>query len=237
MRRLIGKSGSGHFEMIISFVFFVGFVFFLFVVLKPQDSSTLSVSVIRGFHDSFEEEVHTNLSMVYLRANYTGAGSCFEIVLPEEIFEYNVGDGESYVVDLEGVDVDSGLSGGSLDVGSRERDFRVSVSPEFEDEGLSGCDSLTSYRMGGVVEKRVVSYNALVEMKDRYYDDYDSLKSDLRIPGIFDFAIDSENLGEVLMEPPKGVLGSTNVVARDYLMEVLYSNGTVVGERFNLKIW
>jgi len=236
-----GKSGSGHFEMIVSFVFFVGFVFFLFVVLEPHDVSTLSASVIRGFYDSFEEEVYTNLSRVFLKANYVGVGDCFDVVLPEGIFGYDVADGNSHVEGLEGVGVDSGFrgnnGGGDLSVGSRDSYFRVSISPEFEDEGLAGCEALSDYELGGVVERRVVSYSALVEMKDRYYEDYDLLKEEMRIPAIFDFAVSCDDLPEVLMEPSHGIPGSGEVIARDYLMEVLYSDGAVSNGVFVLKVW
>jgi hypothetical protein len=240
MRRLIGKGGSMHFEMIVSFVFFVGFVLFLFLILKPHDVSTLSGSVIKGFYDSFEEEVSTNLSSVFLRANYTGAG-CFVISLPGRIFSYAIFDGDSHVADLVGASVESGLDGtvdgGDLGIDSTDNYFRVFISPEFDDEGLAGCELLLDYDLGGIVERRVVSYSALVEMRERYYNDYDSLREELRIPVIFDFAIVNENLPEVLMEPSHGVLGSSEVVVRDYLMEVLYPSGMVINERFSLKVW
>ena len=231
------KRGSGHFEMIVSFVFFVGFVFFLFMVLKPHDTSTLSSSVVGALYGSFEEEVYTNLSEVFLRTDYVGGGSCFYVELPGGIFKYAMVDGGSYVRDLDGVDVNSGLESGDLNVDSTDDFFRVAVSPDFEDEGVIGCDVLPEYELGGIVERRVVSYGALVEMKDRYYNDYDSLKVDLRIPAIFDFAIVSEGFPDVVMEPSRGVSSSSEVVARDYLMEVLYSNGTIVREVFVLSVW
>ena len=58
----INKRGAAHFEMIISFVFFIGFVFFLFIALKPYDTTTLSGAVVSGLYFSFEEATHTNLS-------------------------------------------------------------------------------------------------------------------------------------------------------------------------------
>ena len=77
MRGLICKKGASHFEMMISFVFFIGFVFFLFVFLKPHDTSMLSGAVITGLYDSFGDMAYTNLSNIFLRANYTGTDDCF----------------------------------------------------------------------------------------------------------------------------------------------------------------
>ena len=65
--------------MIISFVFFLGFVFFIFMVLKPYDASILSGAMVAGLYDSFEEKTHTNLSNLFLKANYTGTNDCFYV--------------------------------------------------------------------------------------------------------------------------------------------------------------
>jgi hypothetical protein len=238
----VGKKGAGHFEMIISFVFFVGFVFFLFVVLRPVDGGVrISGAVISGLYDSFEEEVYTNLSEVFLKADYTGAESCFYVELPGRVFAYALGTGDSYVTSLSGVGVDSGLEYGvvdsdlSLDVG--ERFFRVSISPEFDDDSLGGCEVLDEYKMGSIDERRVVSYGSLVEMASEYYVDYEGLRRDLRVPENFDFAIVPESLDSVVMEPRSGIPDSGEIGARDYVVEVLYANGTVINERFTLKVW
>lgn len=240
-REVFRKSGSAHFEMIISFVFFVGFVFFLFVVLRAEGVSNISGAVVFGLYDSFEEEVHVNLSDVFLKTNYSGGVGCFYIELPGKIFTYGFETGNSYVTNLGGVDVDSGLEGsgvsGDLNLEDDGNYFRVAVSPEFSDEGLGGCDLLEEYELGSINERRVVSYSALGSMAEEYYTDYESLKSDLRVPVIFDFAIVPETLTTVSMEPQSGIPSSDNVVVRDYVVEVLYTNGTLINERFSFKIW
>jgi hypothetical protein len=237
---MINKRGAGHFEMIISFVFFVGFVFFLFVVLRPTSGTRISGAVVAGLYDSFEEEVYTNLSDVFLKADYSGGG-CFYVELPTRIFSYDLGTGDSYVVNLNGVDVDSGLieSGfdGDLNIDSGDVFFRVAVSPEFSDEGVSGCTILDDYTLGSIYERKVISYSALATMASSYYIDYEGLKGDLRVPDVFDFAIVPETLDAVKMEPQSGVPDSGDVLVKDYIVEVLYTNGTVINERFSLKVW
>jgi hypothetical protein len=237
-----GKKGAAHFEMIFSIVFFVGFVFFLFLVLKPQDTSTLSGSVIAALYDSFEDKAYTNLSSVFLRADYeAGETSCFKIELPGRIFAYAINDEDSYVTDLDGVkansDLKSSASGGDLKVQKTGNFFRVSISPEFNDSNMGDCDFLDSYQLGSIVERRVISYSALQEMSERYRTDYEGLKADLRLPGIFDFAIAVENMSSVNMEPQFGVPEGINVIAQDYVVEVLKKDGKLTNERFILKIW
>ena len=59
------------FFMIISFLFFVTFVFFLFVILKPYDTQTLTGAVVTGMFNSFEENTRTNLTNIFLKAATT----------------------------------------------------------------------------------------------------------------------------------------------------------------------
>jgi len=240
MRGLINKKGAAHFEMIFSFVFFVGFVFFLFMVLKPQDTSTLSSSVIEALYDSFEEEVYTDLTSTVLKTpTYTdNTKNCFMITLPGEIFTYALT--ESYVTTLGDVDVESDLAPAgtdNLEVNKNGNFFRVSISSEFDDDEINDCESLNNYELGSILERRVVSYNALKNMTERYRVDYEGLRADLKVPPIFDFAIIAEDLPGIVMEPQLGVPTSGEVRARDYIVEVLRSTGEVSNERFTLKIW
>ena len=254
MRGLIDKKrGAAHFEMIVSFVFFVGFVFFLFMVLKPQDTGSLSGAVVAGLYDSFEEEVHTNLSSAFLGVDYTSidepSSSCFYVELPGHVFSYAIIDKGSYVTMLGDEGIASNLvrnvnrpDNSDLNI-DREFDgisfnefFRVAISPEFGKDPIGGCIELPGFELGSIVERRVVSYSKLRKMEDRYRDEYEDLKKELRVPAIFDFAISPESL-DINMEPRFGIPNSVEVVAQDRIVEVLYKDGTVVNERFTLKIW
>ena len=244
----MGKRGSAHFEMIVSFIFFTGFVFFLFITLKPTDTSTLSSSVITGLRDSFEDEVYTNLSNVFLKVDNLGGENCFYIGAPGEIFNYKIIEDKSRVTTLGGDEIVSDLE--KLGVNWRlkirhgnERAFRIAFSPEFTDGEIStgGCNvELTSdeYEIGSVVERQVVSYKALNTMKNKYYDTnggYNDLKIELGIPPIFDFAIVSETLTEINME--QDIPSVVDVIAEDYVFGVLNSTGGFVNERFSFRIW
>ena len=242
MRGLSGKKkGAAHFEMIISFVFFVGFVLFLFMVLKPQDTSTLSGAVISSLYDSFEEKVHTNLSSMFLRANHSNIVSpiadCFFVVLPEHVFSYSVVDKGSFVTKVNKDVVGSNLVGANLNVNKYGDDFfRVDVSPDFADDPIGGCIPLTDFDIGSVVERRVVSYGSLGDMESRYRNEYEILRKELGVPPIFDFAIAAESL-QINMEPQFGIPDAVEVMAQDRIVEVLRANGTIINERFTLKIW
>ena len=237
MLRQISKRGAAHFEMIIGFVFFIGFTLFLFLFLSPWDNSSLPVSALSALYNSFEDMAYTNLSSVFVKANYTGTASCFYIDLPEEIFRYGVQDESSFVTRLGGVSIDSGLTGGDLNLNSDDNFFRVAISPEFRDENINSCDNLSDFELGGVVELEVFSYSALVNMNNSYYSDYVGLKRKLKVPDIFDFAIVPEGMSEIVMIPVDGIPDGLDVLAKDYVIKVLKSDGSVSNERFSLRVW
>lgn len=237
------KRAAAHFEMIISFLFFTGFIFFLFTVLKPYNTSTLSGAVIVGMYDSFNDEVTTNLTNVFIAADYDedmGPSDCFKVELPNEVFVYGLT--ETVVSDINDTRIDSNIEGASPTSGLNVEDttenfYKVSISPDFSDNDIIDCPVIPNYIIGSVLEREVVSYKSLVAMKARYEDPngYESLKRDLRIPEIFDYAIVTTDLPDVNM---RGLVpDSGDIVANDYVLEVLYMNGTVVNTRFILMVW
>lgn len=232
------KKGSAHFEMIIGFVFFVGFVVYLFLFLSPWSGLGLPNSALEQLQDSFLDSVNTELSSVFVKANYSGASSCFYIDLPDELFKYAITDGSSFVTRLGGVNIDSDLdSSGVLNLKKDDDFFRVAISPEFNDGDVSSCDPLNDFELGGVVELEVVSYSKLNETKERYYNDYSGLKSDLRVADIFDFAIVPEGMDDFVMMPENGIPDASQVLAKDIAVKVLKSDGSVSNERISVRIW
>ena len=232
-KKRLKKVGAAHLEMIISFVFFMGFVFFLFTVLQPYDMTTLSSSVVAGLYDSFEEKIHTNLTDMFLKANYAGPSSCFYIQLPNEIFTYKFT--KSLVKDVSDVKIESEFENDNLNINSNEVFYKIAISPEFDSNSLSGCEQLSNYSLGSLIERRVSSYNSLINMSNKYENDYEGLKHDLNVPEVFDFGVVCKELPEINMERLIPSLG--DVVSRDYILEVLKNTGEVINARFTIKVW
>jgi len=231
------KMGAMHFEMIVSIIFFTGFIFFLFIIINPQDKSLLPNSAVPGLYDSFIEKAHVNLSSMFVKTNYTGNNSCFSVSLPLDIFAYNMTNENSYIEKLDGKKVNSSFSNGYLNIESNQTFFKVLISSEFESKSIAGCDSLNNYQLGSITEKQVLSYSALENMTRKYYSNYDDLKNDLRVPTVFDFSIVAEDLPDIKMEPTIDIPDSIEVLSRTYISEVLKKDGSMINERFTLKIW
>ena len=238
MRGILRKKGASHIEMIISFILFGGFVFFLLLFVRPYNTTTLSGSVVLALYDSFEEEAHTNLSSVFLKSDPSfipsGTKDCYYLNLREGLFRFAMK--ESLVMDINGVEMDSSVKeSGELSLKRNEIFYKVFISPVFDNEVLIDCEEITNYEQGSLIERRLVSYDNLVNMSDKYTSDYLGLKRDLNFPEDFDFVILSETLPEINME--RLIPNNNDVQAREYLEEVLYNNGTIINAKFNLIVW
>jgi hypothetical protein len=230
------KRGSGHFEMVMAFTFFVGFTFFLFMSLRTDNNSTLFDSVLDNMGDDFFDLVKVDFGSVFVSADYDKAKSCFYFNLSENIFDFSYSGKGLVVEDLDGNIVSSGFVPGFLSISSREDYFRIKFSEEFLLGSLSGCDLADSYELGSVVEKEVVSYTKLINLEDRYFSDYDGLRNDLSIPAIYDFGIVIDEY-DIEMLPSRGVSNAVEVLAQNEVFEVLREDGSISNVKVNFRIW
>jgi hypothetical protein len=224
-----GKRGAAHFEMIVSFVLFFLFVTFLLVFVRPTGTSTLSASVIAGLHDSFREQAETNYTKFFMKAS--SEEDCFYVQLDGDLFAYAFS--ESIVEEVvEGIKGSELRPGGVLSVEDGGGSYYVYLSPKFE-VGSFDCVHLASgFELGSIDEKKVISYEELEALKIRYDSDYNGLKSEMNLPATYDFAIVSDLITIEGVVPTQG-----DILAEDYIEEVLFNNGTLINQRFTLKVW
>jgi hypothetical protein len=238
---MLSKRGAAHFEMIFSFVFFVGFVFFLVITLKPYDDTTLSTAVSQDIYNSFFEKTSINLTSIFLNTTVspTSTTDCFSVTFPNRLFKNKFN--SSKVRSVLGSNVTSSSvsvsdSGILLNIQANASAYNVLFSSTFEDSSISECTDLGGgeYFTGNLIENKVVSYDFLEDLNANYYSDYDSLKSDFNVPEILDFGIVFDDVSEFDMErfiPDEG-----DVVARDYLIEILKGR-IIINTRVTVKVW
>jgi len=245
------KRGAAHIEMITAFILFATFVFFLFIVLRPYETDTLSGSVIAAVHDSFREEVMTNLTTVFL--GVTGEDlkkikdnkdkdkkGCFYVELEGSIFQYSLSDSIVKNVSDEAIKSELDKSDKLNIDDDAEGSYKVMISPEFGDGDFKCSNKIDAYVLGSLLERQVVSMDALKNMSREYYgdsegDNYESLRAKLRVPETFDFAILSEDIPVINMQ--NVISDSGDVLAQDYVMEVLDGDGNMINAKFTFKIW
>jgi len=233
---MLRRKGAAHFEMIFSFIFFMSFVFFLIVILN-YDSKSLSNAVVEELRDSFEERTYTNFTSIFLGVVASGiTENCFNIGLPNRLFKYGLSN--PIVTDLNETRFNSSLDSGRLNIqGSVPGVYRITASQDFDSSSLGPCKFLgpENYSTGNLIEKKVISYNSLNLVKDSYYGGYNSLKDNFNVPAILDFSITFRDFPDSNMEtfiPDRG-----DVIAKEYLVEVLYPNGTIINTLITFKVW
>lgn len=240
LRKIKNKKGASHFEMIVAFVLFFSFLVFLLIYIKPYKTGTLQTSVVAGLHDSFKEQSETNLSKFFLKANNSDSDgsftkTCFKISLNENLFGFGYGftdslvrsadDGERKTAKLD--------TGGELGVEGIDVSYYVMVSPDFDDSDFNCYDNtLDYYELGPIDKKKIISYNELVEMKNRYENNYRGLKEEMEFPQAYDFSVVSDLITMEGVVPEEG-----DIVADDFIEEVLFANGTIINQKFTLKVW
>lgn len=132
----------------------------------------------------------------------------------------------------------SATHSGMLRLDKTVENYRIMFSPEFDESTMNGCGNElvdTQFEIGNLLERKVISYSKLQEMKTKYDTNYDSLKTGLGISASNDFSIISPELSELNME--KAAPFSVDVLTQNYIFEVLKSDGTIINARFVIGVW
>ena len=224
---LCNKKGSSHFEILISFVLFVGFTLFLLFTLEPTKKDLLEESILFNVQSVFFEQTTTNVSYVLVDTTGSGCPGGWEsarICRPGEL---------------------SWVDEAIWSKAGKDCLFNVYTSSEFKDKGSSDLDNELNdvcnrsntnknYSIGYIYREDVLSNKTLITMKNRYNSQYATLKDELKVPEVVDFAIDSS---DDLFDMTKTVPDEAEVIAGTYRKKVLYANGSIINHDFTIKVW
>jgi hypothetical protein len=226
------KKGS-HVEIIISFVIFVTFVFFIFSIIEP---SIRIQGDKEGILNNIEFEIINRVSspMTIITANLAnGGGNCVDLnyLMSDLGIENNI-----IVRDDSGKIVNSNADGTSLQinrVSTSDTFFKIYYSQEFNElAGGSGCPSI-NYEYGLTKTNEYIFETKVLDLID---EDYETLKSDLKIPtGVeFGYGIKLSN-GTVFETEGKEL--STNVYVRETPIKYVDSEGNILMGFLKTEIW
>jgi len=100
---------------------------------------------------------------------------------------------------------------------------------------LGSCDLMRNATYYGLVEREVTSSKKISEIKEKYLNGYEGLKEELRVPTVFEFAVFSDDVSGFDMR--RAVPDAEEVVAKDYLMEILNEDGTITNAMVSFQMW
>jgi hypothetical protein len=223
------KKGSSHFEILISFVLFVGFTLFLLFTLEPTKKDLLEESILFNVQNEFFEQTITNVSYVLVDYNKNKTNekpdTCKDdnynkVCYPPQIKD----DGYRIFVPIIDKPCVSTIYA-SNEFGSS------TVTKECKNDESDN----SKYLIGYIYREDVLSNKSLISMRNKYYSDYANLKDiDLKVPEVVDFAIVSSDTS---FNMTKTIPDEAEVIAGTYRKKVLYANGSIVNHDFTIKVW
>lgn len=260
---MIGKKAKTHVEMIISFVIFVGFVIFLFIILNPFQRPLDSTLLDSAFFN-IEEKTNTNISSVSLKLTNTAYNDilnsrkdCFEITGFKEVLEDLFCDESPninrYVIvkNKAGNIVNSWINSANptkISIGfsdNQDSDFyTLYCSEEFvtTKNPLKSCHPLNNgedidYVLGTVVERSAISEIKLRAFEDEYKNNYPALKSEI-VPDIndFSFIVWEVKTNSKVYEGVREI-PRTRVDAKTYPISTLNNQAEIKKRTMTIKFW
>ncbi|MEM3113246.1 MAG: hypothetical protein QXI33_02370 [Candidatus Pacearchaeota archaeon] len=249
---LMKKEGSGHLEIIISFILFVGFITFLFYIFNPFNN-TSNFDYTGSAYIRMEEMVLTNISSVSLSLdrdlNLLNIG-CFSINDPGIIIGLGCNPERQIIVkDKNGNNVDASInfqtSTINIDVSDIQDDvgkrfYNIYCSSELFSVSTSGeCTLLNNQQyLVGIVNKRELwSKTKLEAFYNEYLTNYTELKKNIVPEGNdFNFII-YEFGGNKVFDGNKIPSRNLNVFSNKYSIDVLDENGNIVKYIMTLIVW
>lgn len=235
IRKLRGKKGISHVEMILSFVIFIGFLIFLFAIFKP-------LRVVSGgevYLDILERGINDNVSIDVnfqtLKINDSVDVNCFCI-------EYSL---KNIIVKNENEIIINSETGDNLCMESLDKFFYIYSSEEFESsEGisLSSCSFLEkdkNYTLGLFRSYSFYSNRSLKKLHYETANNYDDVKDklELRASKDFSFSLRMKESNEIILENTKKPGKGVRVLARDVPVQIVYNNGKFEYALLNIQVW
>jgi hypothetical protein len=229
------KNGQIHVEMILSFILFVGAVFFIFFFLNPLKSNT---NVYTDLDNSYRE-ILKNVSIEYRYISLalaSNANTCFTVANPFREKENLI------VQDSSGNILASSINSSFIKIAPSGKFYRIYFSDYFnhsDSSSLTSCPDISAQSSFGPLGfQNEVLYENLIKLDQEYSSDYNSLKSDLNLNNDFEFVVYDEN-HEVLINNSLSLhkLKPSNVYSREIPLEVIYPNASQNFIILNLRVW
>ena len=237
------KKGISHVEMILSFVIFVGFLIFLIAIFKPFSIEQKGVYT-ENIERSILDYASVNITFLAIKvSNVPIDKTCFE-------FEYKFSSPpypqkNIIVKNSSEIYFKTEKQGNNINIQGGNNFYYILSSETFtENSFIPGACHDAIVALGLSREYKMLSYQKIEDIKNRYSNDYNALAQELGIPASksFSFSIrDNQNNFILRTEEPKGKF---TVTARDIPVQIIHENsnyGSVAGNityaKLNIKVW
>ncbi|MEK6873337.1 MAG: hypothetical protein AABW91_00680 [Nanoarchaeota archaeon] len=240
----MNKTGSGHVEVIISFVLFIGFLGFIFIAFNPLKPSSNS-AIVNSVYNVLEENLSVELNKVSVNLNSIPAGqNCFKLLNTGQLISdlscnnQNIlikdKDNRKKPAQIINNEIVSGLS-------SDSNFYTIYCSDEVNPNlgSFSLCEEYdeTQYEVGIIVSSNYWSLKKLNDLRNNYQTNYDNTKKEfVRETSDFGFITWDLNLSkefDVTQEVPKGL----DVISKTLPINIIDSDANVTKHTITVMTW
>lgn len=238
------KKGISHVEMILSFVIFIGFLIFIMAIFRPF-SIGKKESYINSIEKGILEHVSVNVTLATIMVSNVPSGStCFSfgselnpviVKNKDGIFVKANSDRTTNIIKIQG--------GNNF--------YYILSSEKFIEDGFSlppgtTCADIdiTSYSLGLTREYKMLSYQKIDEMENKYLSDYKGLARELGIPASRAFSFSVRDSNEVVIFNSGEPKGKFMVTAKDIGVQIIHENanygiqaGNIIFAKLNIRVW
>jgi hypothetical protein len=229
------KKGS-HVGIVLSFVIFVTFVMFFYIIVQPALTTESKHSILNTLKKNIIEEVSSELTTASMSIE-PAQETCAKL----DHFFGIAGIGNKIII-LDGRGNIITATKNSQDLYIEREDsydtfFKVYESEEFdqiESEDL-GCDE-SNYELGLIKTTTEVFETKILEIIDRHESDYQDLKQELGVPIGNEFGLDFvyANRTEITTEDTSVKI---NIFSREFPIKYVTENAAIEIGILRIKVW
>jgi len=241
--RILEKRGS-HIGIVLSFVIFITFIFFIYLITQPALKTEKKDNSLEYFSVNLEKEASANLTTASLVVLQSTSQNCVRF----SGFFAATGIGSNIIVRNSSGVLQAQIDSGDLLVVRNGGDvfFKVYESNEFSAAAtgsISSCHQLdqgSDYSIGLVKTEENVFQTRIIKLIGNYSGDYDSLKSQLKISqeNEFDFSFTYANGTEVSTSGQNQTISSNiNIYAKNAPIVYISDKAAEESGLLNVKIW
>jgi hypothetical protein len=243
-----GDKHGSHVGVIISFVIFITFIVFLYVVVNPAVQTGEDKKTTLDYVGSkITENVSANFTSASIKINSkkNPGTNCvqlknflafLEISRPYPLIVKNE------IGDIENAYSGSGTNFANLVINRKNKDnlfFEIDISPEFPGisvSTISPCSSVSEYNISLIKTQSYVFENNMYELIDEYNGDYEKLKTELNVPPGVEFGFGFTQSNGTKIDIGKAA-GTVNVFVKEIPVQYIDEKANILSGFINVKVW
>lgn len=234
------KRGIGHIEFILSFILFITFAIFAIAIFNPIKTSKLTDSALPYATSEIIKNTSVDLTIYSVKINLADTPPGQNVIALEILnipSDYNV-----RVEDYNGNILPSKKEGSIVYIDFDNQNFvLIKLSKDLEPYAPAPSETpavnTAYYEIASSSVEKIISEKRLLALNKSYYESYELIKNNLKIPAQLNFAFLARFSEQESIISRKDMPDSVEVFSYLKRTEILRSNGGSSFADFGVNIW